>query len=165
MKYRGRLDEGNHQDLWVAATTPAFSVYNGADLSPEAQSEFVRSLGTPQRQALVSWLVDCEVPSGGVHGLFSCMGLLLPEIKESLEFYEAQVYLTTLSPLFDMFDLGSFPHDYDKMMDKWDSAIEDNFDIVDKVQTTYWELCETYPLRKIIESHIGRNMGLYFESV
>jgi hypothetical protein len=162
MKYLASLNSANECDLWAASTEPAFQVYNQASQTPESQLEFVQSLDENQRHALVSWLLDSEVPSGGLDGVFSCFGLLIPDVEHCLKFYQADKYLIVLQPVFDGFDLSDYPNDHDRMMELWTTFFDANSDLVGEVNLAYWRLAEEYPLREKVELAIKANMQAYF---
>ena len=163
MRYLGKLTEDNQLDIWFAATEPSFQAYNKPDQSPELQYTFVRSLKDHQRNALVTILVENEIPSGGIYGLVSCMGLLVSEINEALSFYGADEYLKI--PMIEYLEFGGFPQDYDSLMNKWDIYADKHAELIEKAGIDYWELSKEDALRNLVEKNIKENMGSYFENV
>jgi hypothetical protein len=146
----------------MASTEPAFLVYNQASQTPESQLEFVQGLDENQRHALVGWLLDAEMPSGGLYGVFSCFGLLIPNVEHCLKFYQVDKYLDILQPVFDGFDLSDYPKDHHRMMELWTTFSEANSDLEGEVNLAYWRLAEEYPLRGKVELNIKANMQAYF---
>ncbi len=165
MDYRGELLEDNKHDVLGAAIDRAFEAYNRPNVSHEAQLVFVESLPDPLRFALVCFLYEAEINNGGVDLVFSCIGLLIPEIISGFSYFDLDRQAEHLRGVVSNLQLDEFPRVHDELMDAWDAwYTEDQVEFVPNFESKYAAIeCDTSS-RARIESRIGTRPDLYLRN-
>lgn len=165
MDYRGELRDENRHDLWSAATERAFEELNRPDRSAEESLAFVESLPEPLRYALACFLYEAESGSGGLDGVFSSIGLLIPQIVAGLSDFGHEEQARHLQGIVTELGLDPFPRSHDELMAAWNAwSTEERAAEVRAFESRYAALEEASSLRPTVESRISSRLDRYFRN-
>lgn len=162
---RGDRGEDADPDWWISATARAFRAYNQAGASPEEQLVFVESLPVPLRYALVCLLYEGEINNGGMDAVFSCIGLLLPEITDGLAYYGLDAHAERLRAIAAGLGGEHFPRSPDELMEAFDARYpEARAQLLREAEREHWALPDAGDLRARIDARIRSEPEAYFRS-
>lgn len=132
-------------------------------MSPAVQLAFVENLPTPLRYALVCLLYDGEINNGGMDLVFSCTGLLLPQIIAGLSYYGFVRQSERLRDIVAGLGLSEFPRSHNDLMDAfYDRYPEDGADSLRAAEADYYSLDAGEDLRAGVDERIRSEPDLYF---
>ncbi len=165
MDYRGDLADSNRYDPWSAAIGRAFDAFNRPDGSRESELAFVEDLPEPLRFALVCHLYEAEINNGGLDLVFSCIGLLIPEIVSALSYFGRFEQSRQLENLVSRLGFEQFPRTHEEVMESWDGwNTDEHADDVQRFEFAYAALEEKSSTRAAVEAHIGAHPSLFFRN-